>query len=124
MRLSRLSDPGAWRGALWARRAVREARRQLQERRVDELALDTPHRLPDSAAHGVHAVLRRLPSTCLERAVVLQRWRASRGELPELVIGVKRGETDFLAHAWLDGERDPIAAAYDELLRVPAAPAR
>lgn len=122
MKLERLTDAGAWRGALWARRAVREARRQLRDRRLSEIAVAAPPGLPASADYGVHAVLRRLPSTCLERAVVLQRWRAAQGESRAIVIGVKRGDRDFLAHAWVEGESDPLAAAYEELMRVPALP--
>jgi Transglutaminase-like superfamily len=66
----------------------------------------------------VHAVLRRLPSTCLERAVVLQTWRRAQGESREIVIGVRPGDS-FEAHAWVEGEGDPIAGAFHELLRVP-----
>jgi hypothetical protein len=53
----------------------------------------------------VDAVLRRLPSTCLERALVLQRWRAAQGDGCDVVIGVAGNHSDFRAHAWLDDER-------------------
>jgi hypothetical protein len=124
MKLTRLTDAGAWRGALWAQRAVRQARRQLREGHLKDISVAPPYRLPPSADYGVHAVLRRLPSTCLERAVVLQRWRIAQGDPREIVIGVLRDNDDFKAHAWVDGEGDQLAPAFDELMRVPAMPAR
>jgi hypothetical protein len=124
MRLTRLTDPGAWRGALWARRAVRDARRQLRDGHLKDISVEPPYRLPPSAEYGVHAVLRRLPSTCLERAVVLQRWRIAQGDPREIVIGVNREDNEFHAHAWVEGEGDRLASAFEELLRVPAESAR
>ena len=120
MKLTRLTDAGAWRGALWARRAVRDARRQLRDGNLKDLSVAPPYRLPPSADYGVHAVLRRLPSTCLERAVVLQRWRTAQGDPREIVIGVLRDEDEFKAHAWVEGEGDQLAPAFEELMRVPA----
>ena len=77
-------------------------------------------RLPERAERGVRALLRRLPSTCLERALVLQRWHEAQGNAREVVIGVKRPEGSFHAHAWLDGAPDPDLASYEELMRIPA----
>ena len=124
MNLARLTNLGTWRGAFWARRAVLQARRQLQNGHLADLAVEPPYRLPRAAEHGVHAVLRRLPATCLERAVVLQRWRIAQGDPREIVIGVNREDDEFRAHAWVDGEGDTLAPAFEELLRVPAEPAR
>jgi len=123
MKLARLTDAGAWRGALWAQRAVRETRRQLRDGHLKDISLGPPYRLPPSAEYGVHAVLRRLPSTCLERAVVLQRWRIAQGDPREIVIGVLREQDEFKAHAWVEGEGDQLAPAFEELMRVPATPA-
>jgi Transglutaminase-like superfamily len=120
MRLATLSDPAAWRGALWARRAVIIARRQLRAGGLRDLALEPPYRLPPAAESGVRAVLRRQPSTCLERAVVLQRWLQAQGDSRAIVIGVRRGEDEFRAHAWVEGEYDRLAPVFEELLRVPA----
>lgn len=120
MRLTRLTDPGAWRGALWAHRAVRDARRQLRDGHLGDLTVAPPFGLPPTADYGVHAVLRRLPSTCLERAVVLQRWRIAQGDPREIVIGVLREADEFRAHAWVEGEGDLLAPAFEELMRVPA----
>ena len=120
MRLRRLADPGCWRGAFWARRAVRQARRDLRRDGVNDLEIAPPWGLPESAEYGVHAVLRRLPATCLERAVVLQRWRLARGDAREIVIGVNRTADAIVAHAWLEGENDRASASFEELMRVPA----
>ena len=124
MRLARLTDPGAWRGVVWAGRAVRQARRELRERSLDEVSFEPPMGLPPTADAGIHAVLRRLPSTCLERAVVLQRWRTAQGDPREIVIGVMRDEDEFKAHAWVEGEADELAPGFQELLRVAPQPAR
>ncbi len=121
MRLATLSDPAAWRGALWARRAVISTRRQLKSGGgLRDLDVEPPYRLPAAAESGVRAVLRRQPSTCLERAVVLQRWLLAQGDRRAIVIGVRRGEDEFRAHAWVEGEHDQLAPVFEELLRVPA----
>lgn len=124
MRLARLTDPGAWRGVVWAGRAVRQARRQLRNGALDEVSVEPPLGLPPSADAGIHAVLRRLPSTCLERAVVLQRWRMAQGDPREIVIGVRHDAQEFKAHAWVEGEGDELAPVFDELLRLAPKPTR
>ena len=78
-----------------------------------------PPRLPRSAQRGVLGVLRRQRSTCLERALVLQRWHASQGNPRDVVVAVKGPTMDFAAHAWLDGEPDGEAGVFSELLRLP-----
>ena len=105
------------RAAAWALRSVRSARRQLGTSGYDNLSLPPVPTLPVSASRGVHAVLRRLPSTCLERAVVLQRWRAAQGDAHDVVIGVKGSRDDFRAHAWLDDERSELDD-FHELVRL------
>jgi hypothetical protein len=106
------------RAALWALRAVRSARRQLRRSGYEGLTLPSVPVLPMSASRGVNAVLRRLPSTCLERAVVLQRWRAAHGEARDVVVGVKGSREDFRAHAWLDDERPVELGEFRELVRL------
>lgn len=63
-------------------------------------------------------VLRRLPATCLERAVVLQRWRVARGDPHDVVIGVQGTGDSFRAHAWLDDEDAAEAGDFRELVRL------
>jgi hypothetical protein len=109
------------RAALWAGRAVLQVRRDLRKLGLEAAHVTvSPPALPPSAERGVLALLRRLPSTCLERALVLQRWHASRGRAREVVIGVKSPGESFEAHAWLDGAPDSEAASYEELMRLPA----
>jgi hypothetical protein len=74
--------------------------------------------LPDSARRGVEALLRRRRRTCLEAALVRQRWIAAHGGRHDVVIGVEAPGGGFAAHAWLDGEEDPLAARYIELTRL------
>jgi Transglutaminase-like superfamily len=91
--------------AWWAALAVRRVRRQLRVRPVYEVRLSQPPAAPERRGErGVRAVLRRLEPSCLERALVLQRWLASRGDPREVVIGVTAPTADFRAHAWLEGE--------------------
>lgn len=107
------------RAALWAFRAVRIARHQLRRSGYHGLDLPAVPDLPPSSSRGVSAVLRRLPSTCLERAVVLQRWRSSHGDPRDVVVGVHGTREQFRAHAWLEDEPPgPELGALRELVRL------
>jgi hypothetical protein len=115
----RALDPRALRAALWAYRAVRTARRQLRESGLEDIRLPALPELPLSAGRGVAAVLRRQPHTCLERAIVLQRWRAAHGDPRDVVVGVRGPSQGFRAHAWLEDETSTAdAASFTELRRV------
>jgi hypothetical protein len=117
--MRRLPDIATLRAAWWTHRALRSARRQLRARGLEALELPRLPDLPGSARRGVDALLRREPSTCLERALVLQRWRAAHGEPRDVVVGVRGSAADFGAHAWLDDETtEPPTDAFAELLRV------
>ena len=74
-----------------------------------------PPPLPAHATRGVNAVLKRTSSTCLERALVLQRWLSEHGTHKDVLVGVT-GQKGFRAHAWLDGE--PVDAEFQELTRL------
>jgi hypothetical protein len=106
------------RAAWWAHRSVRSARRQLRSTGLRDLRLPRVPALPDDAGRGVHAVLRRQPATCLERALVLQRWRAAHGDEQDVVVGVLAPSEGFSAHAWLADEPHD-GRGFRELLRVP-----
>lgn len=103
------------RAAWWAFTSLRSTRRRLQRDAVADIAVKPPPPLPDHAGRGVDAVLRRASSTCLERALVLQRWLAEHGTMKDVVVGVT-GRADFRAHAWLDGEA--ADERFQELLRL------
>jgi len=68
----------------------------------------------------VLAVVRRRPSSCLERALVLQRWEADHGSPGDVVIGVVGPRDGFRAHAWLESASDGQPSVFQELLRLPA----
>lgn len=108
------------RAAVWAQVALIRARRALRRGGLEDVAISVPPRLPGTARRGVLAVLRRQPHTCLERALVLQRWEAAYGNARDVVIGVAREGGDFTAHAWLAGDSDNDESTYHELLRLPA----
>lgn len=97
-RVPRLSE---LRAAWWADRALRAGRRQLAAGEFRRVQLSTPPRLPASARRGVEALLRRRDHTCLEGAIIRQRWLASQGVMRDVVIGVTAPK-DFEAHAWLE----------------------
>jgi hypothetical protein len=117
--MPRRVDLPTLRAAWWAHRSVRSARRQLRATGLEDLELPRLPDLPQHASRGVLAVLRRLPHTCLERAFVLQRWKAAHGERVDVVIGVRGPGEEFAAHAWLAGEaNEPEVQGYRELRRV------
>jgi hypothetical protein len=107
------------RAAWWTHRALHRVRGELRTKGLKYDAAPKPPCLPDNAERGVFAVLRRERSTCLERALVLQRWHQSQGHPRDVVVAVKGPTMDFAAHAWLDGEPDGEAGAFAELLRLP-----
>ena len=80
--------------------------------------LPAPPHVDIAAGRGVQAALRRAPNTCLERALVRQRWLAAHGYPREIIVGVAAPSEGFMAHAWLDGEDDPVAASFHELTRL------
>jgi hypothetical protein len=105
------------RAAAWCVRALGSARRQLQRGALQDVRLPGPPPVPDDAARGVRAALRLTPSSCLERALVLQAWHAAHGRPQDVVIGVSGRTSDFRAHAWLENEPQE-GAGFRELARV------
>jgi hypothetical protein len=105
-------------------RSLRRVRRALPAAGVN-VQVAPPPALPRAAGRGVDAVLARWSPTCLERALVAQRWLLAQGEPRDVVIGVPSGfgAGEKPAHAWLDGSTEAATAThtYTELHRVPAA---
>jgi Transglutaminase-like superfamily len=122
-RVAPLLKPTNARAALWAFIALRRARRDLAARGLDGTYVAPPPRLPVAARAGVFAVVLRRPNTCLERALVLQRWEADHGASSDVIIGVVAPGADFVAHAWLETMPDAPPGAFQEIMRLPA-PAR
>jgi hypothetical protein len=115
-----LLAPSSLRAAAWAVLALRRTRRALDAQGLKGARVSPPPRLPASARTGVLAVVRRRPSTCLERALVLQRWEADHGAPSDVVIGVIGPGDGFHAHAWLETTPDEQPSVFQELLRLPA----
>ena len=106
------------RAAWWARSALRAARCGLARGEIRDIELPTPPKLPASAARGVAGLLRRRDHTCLEGALVRQRWLIAQGEPRAIAIGVTAPSQGFAAHAWLVGEEDPDWPIFHELTRL------
>lgn len=115
----RTLDVPTLRAAWWTRQALRRTRTELNQHGLQYRPAPAPPRLPSSARRGVLAILRRRPSTCLERALVLQRWEEAQGRSRDVVVAVKGPSVDFAAHAWLDGDPDGDVNEYAELMRLP-----
>lgn len=111
---------GTLRAFWWTDRALRAARRGLGSGHMSGIDLPTVPRLPAKARRGVEARFRLRRHTCLERALVRQRFLASQGARQDVVIGVRPTSSGFDAHAWLDGEEDPVAGQFLELTRISA----
>lgn len=112
--------PANLRAAWWALRSARQTRRLLSTKGLDAaLGPPPPPALPDEAARGARAALRRRGHTCLVRSIVMQSWDAAHGRPRDLIIGVT-GSDDFEAHAWLDGDTGE-EGDFNELLRRPVA---
>jgi len=107
------------RAAVWAQRTLRRARRQLRAGRVTGVALPPPPRVSAAARRGVEGLLRRRRHTCLEAALVRQRWLAGHGMQRAIVIGVSSPRDGFIAHAWIDGEDGASPHQFTELARIP-----
>ena len=118
--MRRLPDVPTLRAAAWANGALVRLRRQLKETPVDAVRLDRPPALPAHALRGLRLAFRVRRATCLERALVLQRWHSAHGQKRDVVIAVRTGGRLFEAHAWLDGDPDPVAGSFSELMRVAA----
>jgi hypothetical protein len=117
--MRRPPDLPTLRAAVWAAQGLWQARRTLRRDGMNGARVSAPPGLPRAAGRGVHAVLRRSRASCLERALVLQRWEAAHGAPAAVVIGVQAPGAGFRAHAWLDGRPDRLAGAYQELVRLP-----
>lgn len=119
-RLPRL-HPATLRGAWWAWRAFRRARRDLSTDGLTAV-VPAPPPLPWGARTGVYGVLQRLSPTCLERCVVTQRWLAAHGIVTQILIGVRNDEAGKVAaHAWIDETTEPDEyEGFTVIHRIPA----
>jgi hypothetical protein len=108
--------------------AYLQARRELRRASIDTVVDSlrsrfTPRAQPSAAetllqarrlGRAVARVLGVLPgdTRCLVRSLVLTRLLARRGIATKLVIGT-RSAPDFLAHAWIEYEGEPVLSVGD-----------
>jgi hypothetical protein len=111
--------PAAW----WALGAWIRCRVQLRRGGLGAVRLPAPPAERPGAEAGVRRVLAGVRASCLEAALVWQRWHAGHGRPRDVVIGVRGPSARFGAHAWLDGDAAD-AQAFQELSRWPAPDAR
>ncbi len=113
-------DPNSRRLIWWTVRAVRASRAQLLERQPPEVRLPPLPSGGDPAGgdRTVRLAARAARASCLETAIVRQRFLASQGVRRDLVIGVTAPSAGFRAHAWLEG--DGGTSGFVELHRHPA----
>jgi hypothetical protein len=119
-RIVPLLAPSNLRAAAWALVALRRTGRELAAHGLDGARVAPPPMLPASARPGVLAVVRRRPSTCLERALVLQRWDADHDSGSDVIIGVRGPRDGFRAHAWLESMPDGPPGTFQEIFRLHA----
>jgi hypothetical protein len=67
----------------------------------------------------VRVVLRMTGANCLVRSLVEQQWRAARGDVRDVIVGVHGGRKGFSAHAWIEGSGQE--EGHEPLTRIPAA---
>ena len=115
--MKRLASLSELRAAVWANRALGEIRREL-DGGWKAAVPSAPPRLPRAASRGVEALLSHRRHSCLEGAIVRQRWLAAHAIYRDVVIGVTSPSEKFTAHAWLDGEEDSLTAGFVELTRL------
>jgi len=107
------------RAAWWAHCCLRSAKERLAAGHLDVWV--RPPTLPATAIRGVEATLRRSQPTCLEAALVRQRWLEAQGVRRDVVIGVTAPSAGFKAHAWLDDPGEfATGQRWQELTRLTA----
>lgn len=116
--MRRAPDIPTLRAAWWAQRALRVARRRLRSGTLTDVSLPLPPALPQRAARGVEALLRRRTHSCLEGALVRQRWRIAHGDPRDVIIAVSGPGDGFGAHAWVEGDPPGIDETMHELTRL------
>jgi hypothetical protein len=111
--------PGTLRAALWADRELRRLNDRLGRLGMQGTDVTPPPDVGPEGLRGVLAVLRRREHTCLEEALLLQRWLVAHGDPQDVVIGVGRVDGKAAAHAWLERAQAQGQEAYEDVLRLP-----
>lgn len=91
----------------WAGRAWWRVHREIRIRPLAQVVVPAPPTgEPGRGRRSVQVAVRLLRASCLERALVLQRWDEAGNRPRDVVVGVCLDGGRMRAHAWLDGE-DP-----------------
>ncbi len=106
---------------LWAWRELRRAPIETAVKRLRARGAPLPAESSDGLREAKrlgHAVIRTLTflpgdTRCLRRSLVLVQLLARRGISSELVIGT-RTDPDFLAHAWVEHNGQPVLPPGDD----------
>ena len=94
-------------------------RAQLRDGGMRDVRVPAPPPVRPRAARAVRVVLAREAPSCLERALVLQRWLLAQGIERDVVVGTNGSAPGtFTAHAWLEGEAMPDERRYVEMTRL------
>ena len=101
----------------WAHAELDDVKLRLKTEGVTT-RVTPPVGLAPRGYRGMRRALSQVSPTCLERALVLQAWIASYTDAPDVVIGVRRGETEIEAHAWVEGDDSAFDPSYGELTRL------
>jgi hypothetical protein len=117
--MRRRPDSADVRAAWWTWRALRAARPQLRDGAIRDVRLAAPPPIAGSAVRALRLVFALQRPSCLERALVLQRWLVGQGIARDVIVGTEGGASRrFTAHAWLEGEPQPPGRRYVEILRL------
>lgn len=114
-----LTSPGGTRTLFWSLRTVGRIRQQLPQRPFGDVVLTIPPASDVRSRSAMNAGLRLRRASCLEQALLRQRFDAANGVQRTLIIAVTSPANGFRAHSWLEGERqhDP---SMREIVRLPA----
>lgn len=110
-------DGSPLRAAWWAFTELVRVRRSLPQLGL-RMEVSNPPQLPNHALFGVRVVMRLGRATCLERALIIQRWKSAHGDAREVIIGVANSG-ELTAHAWIDGEHPQNLERFAEIIRLP-----
>ncbi len=102
-----VTAPGSARTLFWSMRMVVRVRKQLPYKPFGEVLLSGPPASDPLSRSAMNAGLRLRRATCLEQALLRQRFDAANGLQRTLIIAVTNPADGFRAHSWLEGERQP-----------------
>ena len=100
-------DRATVRAFWWSIGELRRLRRTLGPRGLEATVVPPPP-LEPYALRGVRFATSVGRASCLERSLILQQWFGAHGTTYDILVGVDSSNSDFKAHAWLEGYDDPV----------------